>query len=151
MKKIGNVAKQKGFTLAELAIVSVIIAGLSAAVAYGFFGYRQNGNIGITKDFFIQKVPGAVATAINRRGSLTGVTKAMLVSYGLDSNTAWDDAWTVAGPTSGRLTFTYPLTSDSDAATTGADIVSSLTSSGIGHIVSATYASGSLTVVIQGQ
>ena len=142
-------AKQKGFTLTELAIVAVVIAVLTVSAAYGYGKYKENANFGVAKQFFIKDVPGAIAAYVNRKGTLTGVDKDSLVDYGLPANTPWGDAWTVTGPVTGVLTFTFPLTSSGNAASLGADLDDALTAANLAHINSVSYASNNVTVAVQ--
>lgn len=152
MKPMKRINRQGGFTLTELAIAAVIIAILTVAAAQGYGMYRTNTNISVASNFFVTDVPGAVAVYLNRRGTLTGINKISLTSYGLAARTAWDDDWTVTGPTAGALTFTYPLTSAGTQGTEAAtDIVARLTNADLQHIESATATGTSVTVVVRAQ
>ncbi len=141
-------SKQKGFTLIELVIVMLVIAALTLISVFGYKIYTENAKYTGAKDFFITKAPAAMATHVLRKDTLTGITKAKIVSYGLPGTTAWEDTWTITGPVAGVVTFVYPLSSAGDPDTVGADLEDLLSSGRIPQIASASYAAGTKTITV---
>jgi prepilin-type N-terminal cleavage/methylation domain-containing protein len=151
MRKVSNIRRQHGFTLIELVIVLVIIGVLMMVGARMVGMHRTNANIGVAKAFFMADMPAALAIFVNRRGSLTGVTKTDLTGYGITGQTPWKEDWTMSGPVGGIITITYPLSTAADAAVVAGDLAANLTNSGLKHISSATVTGTTLTVAMRGE
>jgi len=151
MKSV-NIKKQKGFTLAELVVVMLVIGLLLYGLTTGFGRFRETSKETIMKSFILDKFPSAVSSHIARIGTIAGITKTDIVNNGAKADTPWGDSWTVTGPVNSRLTLTIPLVSSSYADVTGSDLVSSIISAKASQIVSISYDSTSknLTLVVQG-
>ena len=136
--------KQKGFTLLELLLVIGII-GILVSV---FLGPIQNALTGgpysrasltLKKNF-----TEIIGTLMSRSaGSCAGITKDRMTDRGLDGNTAWGDDWTVTSASNTNVVVNWPLSSNDDRDTDGADLANDLNT--VGNI-SATYTAPNLVV-----
>jgi|OM-RGC.v1.024424804 type II secretory pathway pseudopilin PulG len=150
MKNIGN-KKQKGFALIEVGVALVVI-GLATILAWPKIAPYLNFNKSATIEAHIDSIFQGTANYITNNGSCTGISLAVLGAQGyiapkLAAGTelnSWGGGFTVA--CNANIT-QATITSTGIADTT---VGAKLAQMYARRAVSAAFASGTITVVVQG-
>ena len=109
---VAGARKQKGFTLLEIAIASVIIIFLAVAAVATFGGQSDSARATEAREFFIEKLPSALTSYGGAVGPTANIdAKDDLIQYGLPAETAWGGSWSVgtAGSAAGGVGIDYPI------------------------------------------
>ena len=152
MSKMQTSGKQGGFTLIEILIVIIIIGILLAVVAPSIGGKQEDAKVSASNLMLKQSFPGAIGSQYARTQDCTSITKANLVSRGLNGDTPFGDSWTVSNATASEIEITFPVGSANDSAEAGGDINTVLTAAiadGANSLNASSFADPDLTVTYQ--
>jgi|SRR3990167_7823037 len=138
-------SKQQGFTMLEMVFVLIVIGILAVTFLPGLIGQKDDAKYSAAVTQLEKDFPSAIGRQVARTNACTTttITKANLLTRGLQTNTVWGTNWTVSSVTGNVVTINYVVDPNDTAA--AADIASRLNSNG--NISSAT-ASGTTSVNI---
>lgn len=147
--------KQAGFTILEIGIVMIILVSLVVAFSSGLWEKQEAADIQMVKLWFVKEVPEAIATCRLRHGNIITGTGSTVVDdsdmeeCGLNANTHFGSTWDGTYSTPGQISIAYNLAGSSNANGVGDAVAALLSSGGSSHIVSSSYGTGVLTVVVK--
>jgi len=136
-----NIRNQKGFTLAELTVATVIIMILTTASVTGFGRFVDYSRTHVLHNMILKDFPDAIKTYVAKKGSTTGYDKANLILVtGIRDRGPWEDLWTTSIPDAvGEVTITIPLVNSDRYATILTETVTFVTASQSKNISSIWY------------
>lgn len=152
MNKIPNTRKQGGFTLIEILIVIIIIGILLAVIAPSIGGKQEDAKVSASNLMLKQSFPGAIGSQYARTQDCASITKADLVSRGLNSETPFGDSWTLSNATASEIEITFPVGSANDSAEVGGDIntvLSAAIADGANSLNASSFADPDVTITYQ--
>ena len=135
MKKSNNKSYEKGFTLIELAAVSIILIILGTLVYSQFKGDTDNAHKVVAQDFLVNKVPKALLSCSGANQDFTLCTRTVLAdTWGLNLRTSTGETWSYE-VNSFSATITYPFVNISEPSPTISAVATYINGASIGTVV----------------
>lgn len=125
-KGVAPMRKQRGFTLIEIAIVSVLLLILIAIILPNLTQQSEDTKVSQSQLFLGSSVCRAVTSfAAASNGKIDGANVAALQLRGVPQTTPWGAAWTVTdtSSTDNLITFNFPMTNVRDPAAVATSII----------------------------